>query len=61
MYILIGKSHMERSDYDGAIQLFEHARARLKHYGGRPSFVIPLVSFPMASVAAYRWDVAHRP
>ena len=58
MYLLVGNLLMERSDHDGAIQSLEHARAQLKHYGGRPLFVIPLVSFPMAIV---RWDVAHRP
>ncbi|KAN0078113.1 hypothetical protein V8E55_010170 [Tylopilus felleus] len=44
MYLLVGNLLMERSDHDGAIQSLEHARAQLKHYGGRPLFVIPLIS-----------------
>jgi hypothetical protein len=45
MYLLLGNSHMESSDYEGAIQSFEYARARMRHYGGQPLLVVSLVSF----------------
>ena len=54
MYLLLGNSHMERSDYDGAIQSFEHARARMRHNGGS-LLVVSLVSSPNRFVA-----IAHR-
>jgi hypothetical protein len=38
---------MERSDYVGARQSFEHARARMRHDGGQLLLVVSLVSFPM--------------
>ena len=47
MYFLLGNSHMERGDYEGAIQSFEHARAQMRHYGGRPLLVVSWVSFLM--------------
>ena len=47
MYLLLGNAHMERSDYEGAVQLFEHAQAQMRHYGGPPLLVVSLVSFLM--------------
>jgi hypothetical protein len=38
---------MERSDYEGAIQSFEHARAQMRHYKSPPLLVVSLVSFLM--------------
>ena len=35
---------MERSDYDGAIQMFKHARAPVRHNGGPLLSVVSLVS-----------------
>ena len=58
MYLLLGNSHMERSDYEGAIQSFEHARAQMRHYGGRPLLVVSLVSFLMGLLQ--RIEIAHR-
>ena len=45
MYLLLGDSHMESGDYDGAIQSFEHARAQLRPYPNESLFVVSLVSF----------------
>jgi hypothetical protein len=45
MYLLLGNFQMERSNYDGAIQLFERGQAQMRHYGGRPLLVVSLVSF----------------
>jgi hypothetical protein len=38
---------MDRSNYEGAIESFEHARAQMRHDGGRLLLVISLVSFLM--------------
>ena len=45
MYLLLGNSQMERSDYDGAIKSFEHARAQMRHNEGWSLSVVSLVSF----------------
>ena len=45
MYVLLGNLRMEHSDYDGAIQSFELARAQMRDDMSRPLFVISLVSF----------------
>jgi hypothetical protein len=45
MYLLLGNFQMERSDYEGAIQLFERGQAQMRHYRGRPLLVVSLVSF----------------
>ena len=45
MYLLLGNSHMMRSDYEVAIQSFQHARARMRHSGGPLLLVVSLVSF----------------
>ena len=45
MYFLLGNSHMERSDYEGAIQSFEHAQAQVRHYESPPLLVVSLVYF----------------
>ena len=34
MYLLLRNLQMERSDYDGAIQSFEHAQAQMLHNEG---------------------------
>jgi hypothetical protein len=39
---------MERSDYEGAIQLFERARAQTRYGTSRGLSVVSLVSFPTA-------------
>ncbi|KAF8435991.1 hypothetical protein L210DRAFT_3549767, partial [Boletus edulis BED1] len=44
MYLLLGNSQMECGDHDGAIQSFEHARAQMRDYIGRPLFVISLIT-----------------
>ncbi|KAH0838810.1 WD40-repeat-containing domain protein [Lanmaoa asiatica] len=43
MYLLLGNLRME-SDYQGAIQLFERARAQTRHHGCRSLLVISLIS-----------------
>ena len=48
MYILLGNSHMERSDHEDAIQSFERAQAQMRHDEGRSLLVISLVGFLMA-------------
>jgi hypothetical protein len=45
MYPLLGNSLMERSDYEGTIQSFEHARAQMRYYGGGLLLVVSLVAF----------------
>ncbi|KAF8548773.1 hypothetical protein OG21DRAFT_1489089 [Imleria badia] len=44
MYLLLGNSQMETSDYEGAIQSFEHALAKMRHQTSRPLFVVSLIS-----------------
>ena len=58
MYLLLGESHIERSDYEGAIQSFEHARAQTRHYEGLPLLVVSLVSFLMGVLQ--RIEIAHQ-
>ena len=58
MYLLLGNFQMERSDYDGAIQSFEHARAQMRHDEGRPLLVVSLVSFLVGVLQ--RTKIAHR-
>ena len=43
MYLLLGDSRMERSDYEGAIQSFERARAQMRSDGSRALSVVSLV------------------
>ena len=45
MYLLLGKSRMENSDYVGAVGLFELARARLRPLPSQSLFVVALVDF----------------
>ena len=49
---------MKRGDYEGAIQLLEHARAQSRLYEGRSLLVVSLVSFLMG--ALQRFEIAHR-
>ena len=49
---------MERSDYEGAIQSFEHARTQIRHDGGRLLLVLSLVSFLMGVLQ--RIEIDHR-
>ena len=58
MYLLLGNSYMKSGDYKGAIQSFEHARAQMRQYGGRPLLVVSLVSFPMC--VSQHIKIAHR-
>ena len=58
MYLLLGNFQMERSDYEGALQSFEHARARVRHDEGRSLLVVSLVS-PLIGVLQ-RIEIAHR-
>ena len=44
MYLLIGDSHMESGDYEGAIHLFEAAQPQIQNYVGPQLFAISLVS-----------------
>ncbi|KAG8221675.1 WD40-repeat-containing domain protein [Butyriboletus roseoflavus] len=39
MYLLLGNEHVERSDYQRAIQSFEHARDQMRYYVGLPIFI----------------------
>ncbi|KAF8547208.1 hypothetical protein OG21DRAFT_1501672 [Imleria badia] len=44
MYLLFGNWHMERSEYEDAIQSFKHAQAQMRHHGGQLLLVISLIS-----------------
>ncbi|KAF8122246.1 hypothetical protein EV363DRAFT_1301321 [Boletus edulis] len=43
MYFYLGSLCMERSDYESAIESFEHARAQMQHYGNQPLLMISLI------------------
>ena len=58
MYLLLGNSHMEHSDYEGAIQSFERAQAQMRHDEGRSLLVISLVGSLMAVLQ--RIQITHR-
>ena len=58
MYLLLGNSHMGRSNYESAIQSFGRARAQMRCYGGGPLLVLSLVS-PLVAVLQ-RIEIAHR-
>jgi hypothetical protein len=58
MYLLLGDSHMERSDYDHAIQSFKQARAQMRPYGGQPLLVVSLVNFLIGLLQ--RIEIAYR-
>ena len=58
MYLLLGNFQMERGDYEGAIQSFEHARAQIRHDEGRLFLVVSLVSFLVGVLQ--RIEIAHR-
>ncbi|KAF8548191.1 hypothetical protein OG21DRAFT_1489599 [Imleria badia] len=44
MYLLLGNSHIENSDYEGAIQSFKYAEAQMRNYMGAPLMSISLIS-----------------
>ncbi|KAF8555025.1 TPR-like protein [Imleria badia] len=44
MYLLLGNSQMETSDYEGAIQSFERGRAQMRHHTSRTLIVVSLIS-----------------
>jgi hypothetical protein len=48
MHLLLGNSRMESRDYEGAIQLFERARAQMRPHMIPALSVVSLVSFLMA-------------
>jgi len=54
MYFLLGNLHMDRRDYERAIQYFERAQAQLRPHTSRPLFVLSLVSLPACIIAMYR-------
>ena len=54
MYLLLGKSHTERKEYEHAIRLFERARARVQHGQNRLPLVVSLVISPNRSSATCR-------
>ena len=58
MYLLLGNSHMGCSNYESAIQSFEHARVQMRYYGGGPLLVLSLVSTLV--VVLERIETAHR-
>ena len=53
MYLLLGNSHVERSDYEGAIQSFERAQAQMRHDEGLSLLVISLVGFLTAVLQSF--------
>jgi hypothetical protein len=55
MYLLLGNFQMERSDYEGAIQSFEHARAQMRHNEGRSLLVVSLVGPLMNVLQRFEW------
>jgi hypothetical protein len=44
MHFLLGNSRMESGDYNGAIQLFERARAQALYHPSQALLVVSLVS-----------------
>ena len=44
MYLARGNTHVERNNYQSAIQLFEHARARLTYWWNPLPLVVSLAS-----------------
>ena len=44
MYLLIGNSYMENNNYDGAMQSFMDAQARLRPFPTQALFVVSLAS-----------------
>lgn len=51
MFLLLGDSHMENSNYEGAIRLFERAQIQSRYHGSLPLSVISLVSFVLADLS----------
>ena len=49
MYLLLGKLHTERKEYEHAIPLFERARAPVQHGQNRLPLVVTLVISPNRS------------
>ena len=45
MYLLLGNSRMESSDYEGAVKSFELARAQIRPFPSQSLFVVTLVNF----------------
>ena len=45
MYLFLGNSRMESSDYEGAIESFELARAQLRPFPSQSLSVVALVNF----------------
>ena len=58
MYLVLGYSHMDRGDYESAIQSFENARAQMRYYGSRPLLMVALVSFLMGVLQCI--EIAHQ-
>ena len=48
MYLLLGNSHMESSDYESAVRSFGLAQAQLRPFPSQPLFVVALVNFLMS-------------
>lgn len=48
MCLLLGNLRMENNDYNGAIQLFKHARSQLRDHTSRVLLAVSLVSFRVA-------------
>ncbi|KAF8555005.1 TPR-like protein [Imleria badia] len=44
MHLLLGNSHMERNNYEGAIQSFERVRCQVRQHTSRPVLMVPLIS-----------------
>ena len=54
MYFHLGNLHMERREYELAMQHFERAHARMRRHASQPLFVVSLVSLLTATIATYR-------
>jgi hypothetical protein len=57
MYLLLGNSHMESSDYKGAIHSFERAQAQIRNHAEPRLVTISLVGFLMGVLR--RIEIAH--
>ena len=44
MYPLLGNLRIEQSNYEGVVQMFDHARAQLRNHDNRTLSVLSLVS-----------------
>ena len=60
MYFILGNLRLEVGDYHNAIQLFKHARARIRYDTSQALSVVSLVSFLMNVSKHIKTDGYHQ-